>query len=552
MHRSSPVPADPAFPRPAHAGRKPRAALAAMLVPLVAAACGGGDGSDPPNGGPPTGPTPAIALQLSPGALSVEAGSSGQVTATVTGTGGFTGAVTLTVEGAPSGVTATGGTVTVGTGAASGTVGVTAASGTGAGSHTLTVRARATGVSDQTASLALTLTVPDGGGNGGGGSGTLGFDFSMCPAEQHPLWFAGQTGNGPWTRVTPVGQVYTFPVSGDGGYAWHARPGGQFITQVIYFHAGELPVSPVVMCPFGTATMTGTAAGLALTDLANVSVGGGTAVVTGATPAIEITRANTGTHDLVGYRQSLLDPGGPGERVLIRRDVAVSDGGSLGTVDFGGSEAFAPATATLTVENTGGHTLVHLMGYETGTTCESSSLYTGSVGTASQVTVRGVPADRQRPTDLHTFTATVADPAGTRIVQSWFHALGDLTLEAPPLVTPSFSALSGPYMRLRTTVQVPAVYTAGVSGNVFAGIEAGGRRLMVASTFGRLSPPNVTLDMPDFTGTDGWDASWVPASGSPVQTIVQVTGNNLPGESANRFCMDGGWLKSVQVMGQFP
>jgi hypothetical protein len=530
-----------------------RTACAVLVLAATSTGCGGGDGSTPPpGGGGPTGPTPAIALQLSPGSLSVEAGGSGQVTASVTGSGGFTGAVTLTVEGAPSGITATGGTVTVGTGAASGTVGVTAAAGTGAGSHTLTVRARATGVSDQTASLSLTVTVPDGGGNGGGGSGTLSFDFTMCPAEQQPLWFAGQTGNGPWTRVVGNGQVYTFPVSGDGGYAWHARPGGQFITQAIYFHGGELPDSPVVMCPFGTATMTGTAAGLAPTDLANVSVGGGNAVVVGVSPAFEITRANTGTHDVVGYRQNLQDPGGPGERVLIRRDVAVSDGGSLGTVDFGGAEAFTPATATLTVEGTGGHPMIHLMGYETGTTCESAPLYSGAVGTASQVTMRGVPADRQRPTDLHTVTATVMDPAGARIVQSWFHALGNRTLDAPPGVTPSLSALSGPYLRLRTTVQVPAAYTAGSSGNVFAGLEAEGRRLMVAATFARLSPPNVTLDMPDFTGTEGWDAAWVPASGTPVQTVVQVTGNNLPGETANRFCMDGGWLKSVQVLGQFP
>lgn len=101
---------------------------------------------------------PAIGVALSIGAQSIDQGATGAaVTVTITRTN-FPGALTLTVEGAPAGVTAvlnppnpTGNTsfLTLQVGAA-----------VPAGTYTLTLRAAGTGVTDATASLALTVTVP--------------------------------------------------------------------------------------------------------------------------------------------------------------------------------------------------------------------------------------------------------------------------------------------------------------------------------------------------------------------------------------------------------
>src|SRR5437870_5451227 len=79
-----------------------RSRLLASLLPLlsfwVGASCGGGDGG--------SGPTPGITLTLSPTGATVQQGNSTTVTGTLTRSGGFSGAVTLSLGGTvPAGVT---------------------------------------------------------------------------------------------------------------------------------------------------------------------------------------------------------------------------------------------------------------------------------------------------------------------------------------------------------------------------------------------------------------------------------------------------------------
>ena len=102
---------------------------------------------------------PAFTLVAAPAALSVVAGQSGTSTVTITRTGGFVGAVTLTVEGAPVGVTAT--AAAPGTGTTS-IVTLATAANTAAGTYNLTVRGTATGLTDRTSTIALTVTTAPG------------------------------------------------------------------------------------------------------------------------------------------------------------------------------------------------------------------------------------------------------------------------------------------------------------------------------------------------------------------------------------------------------
>jgi hypothetical protein len=99
---------------------------------------------------PPAGaPTPNFSLSASPSSLTVKQGTSGSSTITVTPSGGFTGAVTLSNSALPSGVTATYGTnpttgtsVVTFTASSTATVGTTAVTITGTSgtlTHTTTV-----------------------------------------------------------------------------------------------------------------------------------------------------------------------------------------------------------------------------------------------------------------------------------------------------------------------------------------------------------------------------------------------------------------------------
>lgn len=120
---------------------------------LVFGGCSsGGDGGTNP------GANPAIAISVSPASATVQQGGQTQVVGTLTRSGGFTGTVTLTVEGAPSAITATVGTQQTTGGTTVATITVLVGAATPAQTYTLTVRGRGTGVSDATATFSLTVT----------------------------------------------------------------------------------------------------------------------------------------------------------------------------------------------------------------------------------------------------------------------------------------------------------------------------------------------------------------------------------------------------------
>jgi len=125
--------------------------LAAALS--VLAACSSGNGG--------TDPTGSFTISVSPAAVSVVQGGTGQATVTLTRVDGFAGTVNFTVQGAPTGVTGSvsgGGAGTVSTG----TVTITVGAAVPVGTYNLTLRAAASGMTDRTAAFALTVT-PSGG-----------------------------------------------------------------------------------------------------------------------------------------------------------------------------------------------------------------------------------------------------------------------------------------------------------------------------------------------------------------------------------------------------
>lgn len=120
----------------------------------LAACGGGGDGTTPPTG------TPAITLSASASAGTVARGSSTPVTLTLGRVDGYSGAVSLAAEGAPTGVTVqfSPSALTGSTSSATATISVSSAA--VAGTSTLTFRATGTGVTDKTVTYALTVPTP--------------------------------------------------------------------------------------------------------------------------------------------------------------------------------------------------------------------------------------------------------------------------------------------------------------------------------------------------------------------------------------------------------
>lgn len=140
------------------------AVLGAMLL---LAGCGGGGG----DGGTTT-PTPAISITLSSSTLTVVQGTAGNVTVNLTRSGGFTGDVTVSVAGQPTGVTIS--STTIASGASSATLTFVASATAVIGNATITVTASGTGVTSTSATLALTVNAAQAAG---------GFTLSVAPTS---------------------------------------------------------------------------------------------------------------------------------------------------------------------------------------------------------------------------------------------------------------------------------------------------------------------------------------------------------------------------------
>lgn len=127
--------------------------LAVGLVTL--SGCGGSDGPTDPSS------NPSFSITVAPSSLSLEQGSQGEVTLSVSRSGGFTGSVSVSVEGLPAGVTA-GSNLSVPGESSSLTVPLAAAANAASGSGSITFRGTAGELQAQTASLALTIDLgPD-------------------------------------------------------------------------------------------------------------------------------------------------------------------------------------------------------------------------------------------------------------------------------------------------------------------------------------------------------------------------------------------------------
>ena len=131
--------------------------VTAGTYPLTVSATGGGVTKTAPLSLIVLAP-PSFSLTVSPASLSLAPGASGNSTATTVATSSFNSAITVSVTGAPAGVTVTAGAVSA-PGSGSKSIGVTLASSVVAGTYPLTVSATGGGVT-KTASLSLTVLPP--------------------------------------------------------------------------------------------------------------------------------------------------------------------------------------------------------------------------------------------------------------------------------------------------------------------------------------------------------------------------------------------------------
>jgi hypothetical protein len=355
--------------------------------------------------------------------------------------------------------------------------------------------------------------------------------------NQTPEWVAVQDGDGPWTRVAPTasGGNTTFRStfsSNRGGIARLSRSGTLTILSVLYGTPAEL-VTAGITTPFacGSAvskTLLGTAAGLDTNEFAIVSAGVlSHSLVVAATGGHFALRAlPSGPLDLAVLRATRTNGQAAVTRFILRRDVDLPDTSVLPVLDFSSSEAFAPATATLTLaglDAEGAGAGVHLI---TGTTEATLSPVPPITHEVSRP-YAALPEARLRAGDLQLLFASATSGSGDRTVRLYFRTPSDRTLTLPaPLIRPTFTTLgTTPLLRLRAHFVAQPDYDRAATITY----QRGTTTLMdVTMTAGYAAlTGGYDLDVPDLSAAAGFDPAWALHPGSDLRWMAGRVGGTL-------------------------
>ena len=310
-------------------------------------------------------PTPSFTMALAPTTLSIAQGASGTSTVTLTRAGGFTGAVTLTAENLPTGVsaafnppspTANTSTLTL-TAAANATTG---------GPTNITLRGTGTGVTAQTATLALTVTAASAGG----------YTLSMNPATL--------------TVVQGANGTSTVNITRTGGFA-----GSVNLT------ASGLPNG--VTAAFNPADATGNTSTLTLTASATAATGPATVTIKG-TSAGQTDQTTT---------LALTVNAAAGYTLAVNEATVTAAAGATGTanITLTRTGGFASAVA-LTAENlpAGVTAAFNPASVTANTSVLTLTIPANATPATSTVTVRGTATGQ--PDKTATFQLTITAAAG--------------------------------------------------------------------------------------------------------------------------------------------
>lgn len=480
---------------------------------------------------------PTIGIVAAPSSVTFAAGGSATSTITLTRTN-FTGTVSLAAGNLPAGVSAAFSQPTLSGATLTSTLTLSANSGAAASTGSVTVTASGTGVSNATAAVGVTLT----GGGGGGGTGNVNLRF--CDVASLPTLVAFRSGtSGAWMRATPgANNTYSFTITGVGGMAWAFTEGPNESTVIVqYGTAAELGAYSSTRCESTRGkSLTGTFVGVGPTQTATVSLGTAFSPpgFTPGTSSFSLTDVPDGPQDLLAWRNNLnlVSFSATPDRGVLRRNVNYPAGSIIPPVDFGGSDSFTPATATVTVNNVpaGAQQLSVLANVLTtnGQLIGFGGLPSATVATTG--TVYGLPAALTQPTDFHAVTAAATISAGTifeiRTVSQLNRNLANRTLDlGPSLVLPTFTTVTTvPYARVRAQGTFQAEYGEQINGSFSQTVGTTNRSWTVSASRGYFgNSGSYDFELPDLSGVAGWSNSFGLVAGTPVEVFAQAYSYNL-------------------------
>jgi hypothetical protein len=474
--------------------------------------------------------TGSFTLALNPSNPTVTAGQTTTSTINITRTGGYSGAITFALTGAPTGLTASFSPTSATVGNNSVTMTLTAASTLAAGNYNVTLAANGPNAAPglvSTAALDVTLTfsvtvqaAPTTGGN---------VSLTFCGATGIPTAVFYQNGtSGAWTAATNSSGTWTANITDNvGGIAYVVENSSGSAVYVQYMSRTELQGYSQSVCfgSTGTKTVNLSVSGLSTFDFAGFALGNSIATAVGASGgAATFNNVRTGPVDFFGGKATGTLSGSSVvfdlTRVYMQRGIDPAAGSTL-SPDLNGANSGTPASATATINNMNGESTILSAGYRTSGGSFGILAFDAG-GTTATRTWKGFPSSMQQSGDLHFLQAS----AGTTNIRSTTvlsTAVANRTLTLGAALSPvTVTTLrSTAPLRLQASVARQSEYATVWS---FAGSQ-GSKSVSIQATVGYIGTASpVVLAFPDFSGVTGFNNAWWPASGSPFNWVFGATG----------------------------
>jgi hypothetical protein len=474
-------------------------------------------------------PAGSFTLGVTPNPVVVTQGQSSNAAVNVV-RNNYNGTVTLGITGTVTGLTASVDPPATNQNAA--TITVTAAANLTPGNYVLTLNGTGTGVANVAQQFTVQVNQAPVGGN-------VAYSFACSPAPLVPIWFGRQDGNGPWLPVTasPTKEFIFNIQSGKGAIAWVTGAGNHFVLTVQMGSTDELVQLGQSTCPANAKTILGSVGGLAGTDLAYVTLGGASTVVNaGAGTGFTLTGVPDGPRDLITSRVTA-GLAGQIAKLIARRAINEPSGSTLPLLNFGDSEAFDPAQASLNINNIGAETARLAVAYVTSTS-PFGILFTETTGSPNAArTWRGVPGARQAAGDLHALIVTslppgLPTPATQRIQTLYTRDVTDRTITLGSLLNlPTITtSLNVNYIRFRIQSTIQGEYNKGWVFNFAQTLLLTSTRnttmtVMPGYLTNTANGAPLDISLPDFhTGASGFNGFWGPLDDFLADWILTANG----------------------------
>ncbi|HMC54733.1 MAG TPA: hypothetical protein VKH19_06135 [Gemmatimonadaceae bacterium] len=353
-------------------------------------------------------------------------------------------------------------------------------------------------------------------------------------ATQTPVWFAYQNvGEAGWTRVIPdVSGTVRFSAARRVAIAYVLLSGADAVTQIIGAANTELQAISEVACQdeSGAKQLNGSVTGATGSQLSQITMFFASAYLPSSQSTFSLTQLADRSLDLIASRVNLSGTTTQtSDRVIIRRSQNYVNNATIPALDFNGVEAFSPTTSAVNVSGavSGEQTLLYEDFFSQLKT--SHVLFFSQLSGNGSVVVPTIPAAQTAAGDYHDLfvTANSADGSSFRGAESYFrNPPSSQNLPVGPAITtnPQFTTLDEtPYVRLRMFLAIGAnSYNRAVNFEFDQQQQFTSTQwsVLVTEGFYNFNPTAWEVDMPDFSGTDGWQSSWGLQTGSPIDWRV--------------------------------